>query len=224
MKISEVKLETNIELSSSDVLIIVDIQNDFLPGGALAVANGDEIIETVNKISAIFHKRNLKIVLTQDWHPPHHASFASNHPGKEPFEEFSAEGIGPILWPDHCIQGKKGAEFSSLLNTETADAIIRKGVHPEVDSYSAFLENDKKTETGLAGYLKSLNIKRIFLCGLALDYCVYFSAMDAKKMGFEVYVILDLTKGIDDPPESIATSLETMTKEGIKFVKSEVFL
>jgi nicotinamidase/pyrazinamidase len=224
MKISDVKLEKEITLSNTDALIIVDIQNDFLPGGALAVSGGDEIIEGVNAVSMEFEKLYFKIILTQDWHPRNHNSFASAHPGKQPFEQYSTDGIGPVLWPDHCVQGQKGADFSPLLNTKVADAIIRKGLNPKIDSYSTFIENDKKTETGLGGYLKSLRITRVFICGLALDYCVYFSAMDARTLGFKVYIIIDLTRGIDDPAGSVSNALEDMTQNGIKFVDSKTFL
>lgn len=220
MKISELKLEKKIAISRTDVLLIVDIQNDFIPGGALAVQGGDEIIAGVNATSAFFKAKGARIVFTQDWHPADHKSFASAHPGKNPFEAYSSLGIGPVLWADHCVQGEDGANFSSLLNMIVADAIIRKGMNPEIDSYSTFIENDKETETGLSGYLKSLKIVRCFICGLALDYCVYYSALDGKSLGFEIYVIIDLTRGIDDPKGSISNALETMTSKGIKFLKS----
>ena len=223
MKISELKLENKIKISHSDVLLIVDIQNDFIPGGALAVKGGDDIIAGVNATSDIFKAKGARVVLTQDWHPVNHKSFASAHPGKKPFDPYSAPGIGPVLWPDHCVRGEGGANFSPLLNTVVADAIIRKGMNPEIDSYSAFLENDKKTETGLFGYLKSLKVARCFICGLALDYCVYYSALDGKSLGFDIYVIIDLTRGIDDPKGSTSNALETMTNKGIKFLKSEIF-
>ena len=224
MKISELKLEKKINISQSDALIIIDVQNDFISGGALAVPGGDEIIDGINAVSAIFKKAGATIVLTQDWHPPKHKSFASAHPGKQPFDEYSTEGIGPVLWPDHCVQGQKGADFSPLLNTSVADKIVKKGMNPEIDSYSGFLENDKKSETGLSEYLKSSKISRIFVCGLALDYCVYFTAMDGKDFGFDVYFIIDLTKGVDSPKGNISNALEILTKNGTKFLKSEVLL
>ena len=222
MNSSGLNLEKKVNILPSDALIIVDMQNDFIPGGALAVKGGHEIIEGINRVSAVFKSNGARIVLTQDWHPPNHKSFASAHPGKKPFEVYSTVGIGPVLWPNHCVQGEKGAEFSKQLNTRVADAIIRKGMNPEMDSYSIFLENDKKSETGLSGYLKSLKISRFFICGLALDYCVYYSAMDGKSLGFDVYVIMDLTRGIDDPPGSIQTAIKTMTDKGIKFLKSTI--
>ncbi|MHA1129535.1 MAG: bifunctional nicotinamidase/pyrazinamidase [Candidatus Helarchaeota archaeon] len=224
MNIPNLVYEKELRLSPSDALIVVDIQNDFLPGGALAVEKGDEIIEGVNAVMAIFEKNRYKIVLTQDWHPANHKSFASAHPGKEPFDMYSTDGIGPVLWPDHCVQGQKGAEFAPFLDTVSPDLIIRKGLNPDIDSYSTFLENDKKSKTGLSGFLKATGITRIFLCGLALDYCVYFSAIDGKNLGFDVYIIIDLTRGIDDPDGSISNALHDMTTKGIKFIKSEVLL
>ncbi|MDD1779523.1 MAG: isochorismatase family protein [Candidatus Helarchaeota archaeon] len=173
MNISGLNLEKKVNILPSDALIIVDMQNDFIPGGALAVKGGHEIIQGINQVAEIFKRRGARIILTQDWHLPNHKSFASAHPGKKPFDAYSTVGIGPVLWPDHCVQGEKGAEFSKQLNTKLADAIIRKGMNPEIDSYSTFLENDKKSETGLSGYLKSLRISRFFFCGRALDYCVY---------------------------------------------------
>ena len=222
MNISELILEKKVSISPSDALIIVDMQNDFISGGALAVKGGNEVLEGINHVSAFFKRKGARIILTQDWHPPNHKSFASAHPGKKPFEHYAAVGIGPVLWPNHCVQGEKGAEFSKELNTKVADVIIRKGMNPEIDSYSTFLENDKKSETGLSGYLKSLRISRFFICGLALDYCVYYSAMDGKSLGFNVCVIVDLTRGIDDPPGGIQTAIKNMMDKGIKFLKSTI--
>jgi len=222
LKISELNLEKKISISHSDALLIVDIQNDFIPGGALAVKGGDEIIEGINRVSDIFKLHAARIILTQDWHPLNHKSFASAHPGKNPFDSFESLGIGPVVWPDHCVQGEEGANFSPLLNTVVADAIIRKGINPEIDSYSTFIENDKVTETGLSGYLKALNVSRCFLCGLALDYCVFYSALDGKSLGFDIYVIIDLTRGIDDPQGSVSNALTTMTNAGVKFLNSTV--
>jgi nicotinamidase/pyrazinamidase len=225
MKISDIEYITEINLGKEDALIIVDLQNDFLPGGQLAVEEGDKIIDGINKVANIFKNNGNRIVLTQDWHPPNHKSFASAHPGKQPLDEYTEmEGIGPVLWPDHCVQGSKGAQFHDSLDPYIGDAIIRKGTDPEVDSYSTFFDNSKIVETGLSGYLKSLGIKRIFLTGLALDYCVYFSAIDARNLGFDVYVIVDLTKGIDDPEGNISRALEDMKNKGVKFVKSNGFL
>ena len=218
-------LEKDIEIYKEDVLIVVDIQNDFMPGGALAIEKGDLIVKDINHIATIFKQFSGNIILTQDWHPPGHLSFASSYPEKKPGDEYQSIGgaIGPVLWPDHCVQGTNGAEFHDNLNVNLASAIIRKGRNLIIDSYSAFLENDKKTETGLAGYLKSIKIKRTFVCGLALDYCCYYSAMDAFDFGFEVFFLIDLTKGIDLPPGNISKSLENMRSKGIKFTNKESF-
>ena len=221
MSIEKPYYQKNIALSKQDALIIVDMQNDFMPGGALPVDEGDQIIDSINYVAEIFKKNNGIIVLTQDWHPDNHMSFASSHPGKDPGEEFQSEGIGPILWPDHCIQGSQGAKFHDKLKVTLAHAIIRKGYNPKVDSYSGFIENDKKSETGLAGYLKALKIKRIFICGLALDYCCYFTSLDGFDFGFEVYFLVNLTRGIDLPPGNISKSLQHMRDKGIKFATKD---
>jgi len=224
MKIKNLEYEKRISISNQDAIIIVDMQYDFMPGGALPVEEGDEIIQNINILAKKFKASSGKVILTQDWHPPEHLSFASNHPGKIPGDEYQTEAIGPILWPDHCVQGSKGAMFHDELNTVFAHAIIRKGYNPEIDSYSGFLENDKRSETGLAGLLKSLRISRIFICGLALDYCCFATAMDGEDFGFKVYFLADLTKGIDDPPGNISKSLESMVEKGIKFANRESFI
>ena len=223
MNLDAINLEKSIDVQDDDVLLVVDVQNDFIPGGALAVEEGDEIITGINKMTEYFKEKNAKIVFTQDWHPKNHLSFASMHPNKNPGDEFQTEdgSVGPILWPDHCVQGTKGASFHDELNIIHGDLIIRKGTNPKIDSYSAFLENDKKTETGLAGYLKSLNIKRIFIAGLALDYCCYFTALDGVHFGFNAFLFIDLTKGIDQPPDNIINSLKDMESKGIKFINME---
>lgn len=220
MNLDTINLEKSIEVQDDDALLVVDIQNDFIPGGALPVEEGDEIIAGINKMTEIFNEKNAKIVFTQDWHPKNHLSFASMHAGKNPGDAFQTEdgSVGPILWPDHCVQGTNGASFHDDLNMIHGNLIIRKGTNPSIDSYSAFLENDKKTETGLAGYLKSLNIKRIFVAGLALDYCCYFTALDGVYFGFNAYLFIDLTKGIDQPPDNIINSLKDMESKGIKFI------
>ncbi|MFX0179024.1 MAG: bifunctional nicotinamidase/pyrazinamidase [Candidatus Hodarchaeota archaeon] len=223
MEIEELKIEKSISINHNDALLIVDMQNDFMPGGALPVEEGDQIIDDINSLALKFNTNHSKIVLTQDWHPRNHLSFASNHPGKSPGDEYQTEAIGPVLWPDHCVQGLKGADFHENLDKHLAHAIIRKGYNSQIDSYSGFIENDKKSETGLAGYLKSLSIKRIFICGLALDYCCYSTAIDGVDFGFEVYFLIDLTKGIDLPPGNISNALESMTNKGIKFAKFESF-
>ena len=223
MEISDLEIQNNINIKKRDALIIIDMQYDFIPGGALPVNGGDKIIDYINQIGAFFKDKHNVVVLTQDWHPQNHLSFASNHPRKEPGDEYSERGIGPILWPDHCVQNTKGAAFHEDLDTSLARAIIRKGTNPKVDSYSAFKDNLKEEETGLKGYLKNLGIERIFICGLALDYCVYYTAIDGIDFGFDVNLIIDATKGIDDPEGSISNALEDMEKKGVEFVKRESF-
>jgi nicotinamidase/pyrazinamidase len=180
-------------LGDDVVLIVVDVQNDFCPSGALAVPRGDEIIPIVNGLAARF--RN--VVLTQDWHPRGHSSFASSHPGKKLFETFAASYGPQVLWPDHCVQGTPGAEFHAALNAPHAALVLRKGFHREIDSYSAFYENDRKTPTGLTGYLRQRGLGRIFLAGLAFDFCVRYSAEDARREGFDCFVIEDACRSID---------------------------
>jgi nicotinamidase/pyrazinamidase len=204
-------------MKENDALIIIDIQNDFCPGGALAVRRGDGIIPLINKLS----KRFKRVVATQDWHPEDHLSFAVNHPGKKEFDVIDYNGMEQVLWPSHCVSGTPGAEFHPDLNTENMDLILRKGSNPEIDSYSVFRENDKETLTGLEGYLKTLGIKETYLCGLALDYCVFYSAMDAKELGFETHVIIDATRGIDSPEGNIYKSLAIMKEKGIRIVESK---
>jgi nicotinamidase/pyrazinamidase len=206
----------------NDALIVIDIQNDFVHDGALAVNKGDEIINGINKLIGLFYVKESKIILTQDWHPPKHFSFASQHKGKQPFDPIEGvPGIGPVLWPDHCVQGTKGAEFPRNLDVDKAHLILRKGIHHKIDSYSAFTENDRQTDTGLAGYLENVRVKRIFICGLALDYCVYWSASDGIEKGFETFVLPDLCKGIDQGTTENAIS--EMRKEGINLLELKDF-
>jgi nicotinamidase/pyrazinamidase len=181
------------EINSHDVLLIIDVQNDFCPGGALAVADGDAVIDVIHRIAPSFEH----IILTQDWHPAGHSSFASAHPGKQPFEQIELSYGAQTLWPDHCIQGSKGAEFHPALHVPRAELILRKGYRPQIDSYSAFFENDRVTPTGLAGYLEERNLSRVFLAGLAYDYCVGYSALDARRLGLQAVVIRDACRAID---------------------------
>lgn len=226
MLMNKIKFEKDLKIDKNDALIVVDMQYDFIPGGSLPVEEGDVIIDGINQISELFKKHKATIILTQDWHPQNHASFASTHPGKNPGDEFTSENgaIGPVLWPDHCVQNTKGAEFHYDLKIDLADKVIRKGTNHTVDSYSGFLENDKKTETGMRDYLDSKKIQRIFICGLALDYCCYYTAMDGFEFGYEVYLLVELTRGIDLPKGSVRNALETMSKTGIKFVNINSFL
>jgi nicotinamidase/pyrazinamidase len=200
-------------------LIITDIQNDFCPGGALPVAEGDRIIPIVNALSRKFDK----VVATQDWHPPGHASFASTH-NKEPYDIITMDGIQQVLWPDHCVTGSFGADFHKDLDLREVDLIIRKGNDLNIDSYSTFLENDRKTVTGLHYYLKGFAIGDLYFCGLATDYCVYYSAMDAREMGFNVGVILDACRGIDVPAGNIAAAIERMKERGIRILNHDDLL
>jgi len=221
----KIEYEKNIQINKKDALIIVDMQNDFIPGGSLAVEEGDLIIDDINKIVQKFKKNKAIIIFTQDWHPKNHLSFASNHSGKKPGDEYMSEdgAIGPVLWPDHCVQGTKGAEFHKKLNTDLADKIIQKGMNPNIDSYSGFQDNDKKSETGLRKYLNSKKIKRIFICGLALDYCCYYTAMDGHEFGYQVYFLVNLTRGVDLPEGNIENALKNLKKSDIKFVNNESF-
>jgi nicotinamidase/pyrazinamidase len=181
------------EITSQDVLIVIDVQNDFCPGGQLAVAGGDSVIEPIHKIARRFEH----IVLTQDWHPVGHTSFASAHKGKQPFETIELNYGAQTLWPDHCVQGSKGAEFHPSLHLPQAELILRKGFRPLIDSYSAFFENDRETPTGLAGYLDERGLNRVFLVGLAYDYCVGYSALDARRLGLTAVVLRDACRAID---------------------------
>ena len=205
---------TGIEAAGErDLLLVVDVQNDFCPGGALAVPDGDEIVPVVTRLARHF----AHVVMTQDWHPPGHRSFASAHPGKAPFDTVEVEYGAQTLWPDHCVQGTSGAAFHNGLDLPQAELIVRKGYRPGIDSYSAFRENDRKTPTGLAGYLRERGFERVTLCGLALDYCVFFSAVDAREAGFEVAVLLDACRGID-LDGSQARALAAMREAGIRLI------
>lgn len=180
-------------LREKDLLIIVDLQNDFCPGGALAVPGGDEIVGVVNALAYRFPN----LIQTQDWHPHGHVSFASNHSGREPFDTIPLPYGAQVLWPDHCVQGTWGAEFHPGLEASRAGLILRKGHHIEIDSYSAFFENDRTTPTGLAGYLRERGFDRLYLAGLATDFCVRYTAIDGRKLGFEVTVLTDACRAID---------------------------
>ena len=192
-KDQEVKLAAADANRDSAVLIVVDLQNDFCPGGALAVPRGDEVVPIANRLAENF--RN--VVLTQDWHPAGHLSFASTHPGRSPYDTIAAPYGPQVLWPDHCVQGTPGAAFHDGLRIAHAGLVLRKGLHRCIDSYSTFYENDRRTPTGLTGYLRERSIKRVFLAGLALDFCVRYSAEDAVRDGFAVVVIEDGCRGID---------------------------
>jgi nicotinamidase/pyrazinamidase len=181
------------EITPYDVLVVTDVQNDFCPGGALAVPDGNRVIAPIHRAARQFDH----IVLTQDWHPPGHLSFASRHPGRKPFESIQAPHGSQELWPDHCVQGTRGAEFYPSLHLAQAELILRKGHRIDIDSYSAFFENDRTTPTGLGGYLRERGFKRVFFAGLAYDFCVGHSALDARRLGFPAVVIQDACEAID---------------------------
>jgi nicotinamidase/pyrazinamidase len=182
-----------LQITPQDVLVVIDVQNDFCPGGELAVADGDAVVEPTHRIAQRFEH----VVLTQDWHPAGHTSFASAHAGKQPFETVELSYGAQTLWPDHCVQGSKGAEFHPLLRLPHAELILRKGFRPQIDSYSAFFENDRETPTGLAGYLDERGLNRVFFAGLAYDFCVGYSALDARRLGLTAVVLRDACRAID---------------------------
>ena len=200
---------------AQSALIVVDVQNCFVTGGTLPVAKGEEVVPVINQLAKAFDN----VVVTQDWHTPKHASFASTYQGKKPFETTKLSYGTQVLWPDHCVQGSADAALHKDLDVPKAQIIIRKGFHKDVDSYSAFEEADRKTSTGLAGYLKARGIKRVFVTGLATDFCVAWTAMDARKLGFEAYVIEDATRGID-LNGSLAAAWKQMTAKGVKRIQS----
>ena len=200
---------------ASDALLVVDVQNDFLPGGALAVPGGDEIVPLVNALA----RRFAVVVLTQDWHPAGHASFASSHAGKRPFEVKRLAYGEQVLWPDHCIQGTAGAAFAAGLDLPQAQVVIRKGFHRKVDSYSGFLEADRKMKTGLDGYLRSRGVKRVFCAGLATDFCVSWTALDARRFGFQAAVIEDACRAIDQDG-SLQAACKAWKKAGVRRLSS----
>lgn len=199
-------------------LLLIDIQNDFIPGGALAVPGGNEIIEVVNKLQQQFDL----IVATQDWHPADHKSFAINHPGTSPFQQIDFNGMTQVLWPPHCIQGSLGAEFSSALKTNKIEAIFRKGTDREIDSYSGFYDNGHRKTTALANYLKGKKVKQVYIVGLAADYCVYYTAKDAIEEGFETYVVEDAVRAISDEGYKLAKA-DLIGKGGKILQSGEVF-
>lgn len=201
--------------SPDRALLVIDVQNDFIPGGALAVAGGEQIVPLINRIASGF--RN--VVQAQDWHPAGHASFASSHPGRQPFDVIQMPYGAQTLWPDHCIQGSQGAQFHPQLNIPHTQLIIRKGGNPAVDSYSAFTEADQQTSTGLAGYLRERGIGTVVVAGLALDFCVAWTALHARREGIVTYVVLDACRAIDSDG-SKARALADMENAGVRFIES----
>ncbi len=202
----------------NDVLIVVDVQNDFCPSGTLAVPRGGEIVPIVNRLAARFRH----VVLTQDWHPRGHLSFASSHPGKRPYDTIAAAYGPQVLWPDHCVQETPGAAFHKSLHVPHAGLVIRKGLDRMIDSYSTFYENDRKTPTGLVGYLRERGLTRVFLAGLAFDFCVRYSAEDARREGFAVFVVEDACRGID-VDGSVAATRASMAALGVPCISTLEF-
>ena len=196
-----------------DVLLVIDVQNDFCPGGSLAVPDGDAILPTVNRLAREF----AHVILTQDWHPPGHSSFASAHPGRQPYETTEMDYGPQILWPDHCVQDTPGAAFRAGLDVPRAELVLRKGFHRAIDSYSAFRENDRRTATGLAAYLRERGFERVTLCGLATDFCVLYSALDAREAGFATSVVIDACRGIDHEG-SLARACAAMREAGVTLI------
>ncbi|WP_186276455.1 bifunctional nicotinamidase/pyrazinamidase [Burkholderia gladioli] len=206
-------------MRSDDVLLVIDVQNDFMPGGALAVADGDAVVPVINRLARRFEQ----VVITQDWHPRTHVSFAANHPGREPFSTISLPYGEQVLWPVHCVQDSEGAALHSELDIPQARLVIRKGLDASVDSYSAFVEADRSTPTGLAGYLAALGAKRVWCCGLATDYCVAWSALDARAAGFEAAVIEDACRAID-LNGSLARAWQELQAAGVARVQAQAVL
>ena len=207
-------------ISPSAALLIIDVQNDFCPGGPLAVEGGDGVLGPLNRLASLFAEGGGRVIATQDWHPPGHASFASTH-GKKPGESLDLPGVkGQFLWPDHCVQGSRGADFHGALDLKPVNAIIRKGFRAGLDSYSAFFENDRKTPTGLDGFLKALSINLLVLGGLATDYCVLYSALDAAALGYKTFVAPDAVRGVGSPPGSVERAFKLLEEAGVTLAAS----
>jgi nicotinamidase/pyrazinamidase len=212
-----ISIKTKEDIMNASMLLIVDMQNDFCPGGALPVPEGDKIIPVINNLS---HKFPL-VVATKDWHPENHVSFSATHPGKKPFDTIFVNGLKQELWPSHCIAGTKGADFHPDLDILPFTMILHKGTKDYMDSYSAFFENDQKTHTGLAYYLDGLGFSSVFIAGLAADVCVLASAIDSQNLGFKTYVIKDATRGVDTPAGSLEKAFSSMMEAGILLINSK---
>jgi nicotinamidase/pyrazinamidase len=210
--------QTTMQLQPTDALLVIDVQNDFMPGGALAIADGDAIVPIINTLAQKFDH----VILTQDWHPAQHISFATTHRNKKPFESIQVPYGPQTLWPEHVIQHTEGAAFHPALHIPHAELILRKGFRRHIDSYSAFLENDHRTPTGLAGYLRERNLARLFLCGLAYDFCVRYSAIDGHNLGFEIIVIEDATRPAD-LPNSVAETNAALASNRIPRISRKEF-
>jgi len=207
------------------MLLIVDAQNDFCRGGALAVKDGDAVIPVLNKLSRLFAGKGARVAATQDWHPAGHISFASSHNGRKPGDVINTPLVqGQVLWADHCVQGTKGADFHPDLDLNPISVISRKGFNKDLDSYSSFFENDRKTKTGLEGYLRVIGAENVVIGGIATDYCVFFSATDSKNLGFNTIVVSDAVRGVGFPEGSIEAAISAMKSNGITFVSSDDLL
>lgn len=206
-----------VRIGAGDVLLVVDVQNDFCPGGALAVPDGDAVVPVINRIARAFPV----VVATQDWHPGGHISFASRHEGKNPFEVIEIQGTEQVLWPDHCVEGTPGADLYPELDATALRFVLRKGTNREVDSYSAFVENDGTTTTGLAGLLRELGVERIFVSGLATDVCVRATALDGRGAGFHVALLEDACRPVDVPPGNLNRALEQMRTQGVLILHTD---
>jgi nicotinamidase/pyrazinamidase len=202
--------------SGRSALIIVDMQYDFMPGGALAAPGGDEIIPLINQLQSSFDV----VVATQDWHPPDHGSFASVHPGRAPGEVIELNGLDQVLWPDHAVQGTHGAELADSLDRSRIQRVFRKGTNPEIDSYSGFFDNGRQSDTGLNDYLQSEGVTDVFVVGLALDYCVYYTALDAQHLGYRTTVLTDATRAVNLEPTDAADAVDGMREQGVRIAES----
>jgi nicotinamidase/pyrazinamidase len=199
-----------------NALILVDVENDFVPGGALPVPEGDTIVPLVNELQARFDL----VVATQDWHPPDHGSFAANHPGRKVYEVIDLAGLPQVLWPVHCVQGTPGAELVPSLDASRIDRVFRKGTDPAIDSYSGFFDNGHRKATGLDDYLNGAGVRRVYVCGLAADYCVKFTALDARRLGFETFLIEDATRGVNVNPGDVGRAIDDMRAAGVVITTS----
>ncbi|QDU94248.1 bifunctional nicotinamidase/pyrazinamidase [Lignipirellula cremea] len=201
-------------------ILLIDLQNDFLPGGALAVPQGDVVLEPANRLAAAFSC----VVATQDWHPPDHGSFAANHPGKHPGETIELSGLPQTLWPVHCVQGSAGAELASVLDLQAIERVFRKGDDPAIDSYSGFFDNGRRRSTGMGDYLKNQGITQVYLLGLATDYCVKFTALDALDLGFEVFLIEDACRGVNLQPGDVDRAVQELAAKGVQLTTIDAAL
>jgi nicotinamidase/pyrazinamidase len=211
-------------MNSMKALIIIDVQNDFVPGGALAVREGDLVVPVINQLQQLKGSAFSVVVATQDWHPRDHGSFAANHPGTKVGDVIDLAGLRQILWPVHCVQETRGAEFVASLDRSAIDHVVRKGTDPTIDSYSGFFDNGHRKATGLDAYLKQRGVNDVYVCGLATDYCVKFTALDARQLGYQTHLIEDATRGVELRPGDVARAVEEMRRAGVDVVQSQRLL